>query len=117
MNILLTFFATIILALAVCVHVNGDTNQQNITDILSGDSEGAFARAIEPIEFVFPKDHGPHPDYKTEWWYYTGNLKTDSGREFGYQLTFFPKGVDCGDACTEIASGDKSDLHGAFRPN
>ena len=93
MNILLTFFATIILALAVCVHVNGDTNQQNITDILSGDSEGAFARAIEPMEFVFPKDHGPHPDYKTEWWYYTGNLKADSGREFGYQLTFFRRAL------------------------
>ena len=93
MNKLLTFFATIILALAVCVHVNGDTNQRNITDILSGDSEGAFARAVEPMEFVFPKDHGPHPDYKTEWWYYTGNLKTDSGREFGYQLTFFRRAL------------------------
>ena len=93
MNILLTFFATIILALAVCVHANDDTSQRNITDILSGDSEGAFARAVEPMDFVFPKDHGPHPDYKTEWWYYTGNLKTDSGREFGYQLTFFRRAL------------------------
>ena len=93
MNKLLTFFAAIILALAVCVHVNGDTSRQNITDILSGDGEGAFARAVEPMEFVFPKDHGAHPDYKTEWWYYTGNLKTDSGREFGYQLTFFRRAL------------------------
>lgn len=93
MNILLTFFATIILALAVCVHANDDTSQRNITDILSGDSQGEFSRAVEPMDFVFPKDHGPHPDYKTEWWYYTGNLKTDSGREFGYQLTFFRRGL------------------------
>ena len=39
--------------------------------------------------FVFPKDHGPHPDYKIEWWYYTGNLQANNGQEFGYQLTFF----------------------------
>ncbi|MDE0298873.1 MAG: carotenoid 1,2-hydratase [Candidatus Poribacteria bacterium] len=93
MNKLLTFFATIILALAVSAHVNGDTRRQNITDILSGDSEGAFARAIEAMKFVFPKDHGPHPDYKIEWWYYTGNLKSDGGREFGYQLTIFRRAL------------------------
>ncbi len=43
--------------------------------------------------YVFPRDHGSHPDFKTEWWYFTGNLKSDSGREFGYQLTFFRQGV------------------------
>ena len=93
MNTPLALFTTIILALGHFVHVNGDTDQRNIADILSGDSEGAFARAVEPMEFVFPKDHGAHPGYKTEWWYYTGNLKTDSGREFGYQLTFFRRGL------------------------
>lgn len=51
-------------------------------------SEG-FARATEPIEFSFPLDHGPHPDYTTEWWYYTGNLISSDGSPFGYQLTFF----------------------------
>ena len=93
MNKLLAFFATIVFVLAVCAHINGDTNQRNITEILSGESGEEFACAVEPIEFVFPKDHGPHPDYKTEWWYYTGNLKTDSGREFGYQLTFFRRAL------------------------
>ena len=43
--------------------------------------------------YVFPRDHGSHPDFKTEWWYFTGNLKSDTGREFGYQLTFFRQGV------------------------
>jgi predicted secreted hydrolase len=41
----------------------------------------------------FPEDHGSHPDFKTEWWYFTGNVESDDGREFGYQLTFFRQGV------------------------
>jgi predicted secreted hydrolase len=39
--------------------------------------------------FQFPRDHGAHPEYKTEWWYYVGHLKAASGETFGYQLTFF----------------------------
>jgi predicted secreted hydrolase len=41
-----------------------------------------------------PADHASHPDYKLEWWYYTGNLDAADGRRFGYQLTFFRIGVD-----------------------
>jgi len=41
----------------------------------------------------FPRDHAAHPPYRTEWWYYTGNLETVEGRRFGYQLTFFRTGV------------------------
>jgi predicted secreted hydrolase len=44
--------------------------------------------------FTFPRDHASHPDYKIEWWYYTGNLETAAGRRFGYQVTFFRVGVD-----------------------
>jgi predicted secreted hydrolase len=54
------------------------------------------ARAGEDFEmprpgrvFQFPRDHGAHPDYKTEWWYYVGHLTAASGESFGYQLTFF----------------------------
>ncbi len=43
---------------------------------------------------VLPADHASHPDYKLEWWYYTGNLDAADGRRFGYQLTFFRVGVD-----------------------
>jgi predicted secreted hydrolase len=39
--------------------------------------------------FHFPEDHAAHFNYRTEWWYFTGNLRTAEGREFGYQLTFF----------------------------
>ena len=44
--------------------------------------------------FAFPRDHASHPDYKIEWWYYTGNVKAADGRRFGYQVTFFRVGVD-----------------------
>lgn len=54
----------------------------------SGDLAG-FARALGPRPFSFPDDHGPHPEYRTEWWYYTGNLETPAGRHVGFQLTFF----------------------------
>lgn len=43
---------------------------------------------------ALPADHVSHPDYKIEWWYYTGNLDTAEGRRFGYQLTFFRVGVN-----------------------
>jgi len=44
-------------------------------------------------EYSFPRDHGSHPDFKTEWWYFTGNLTAKDGRAFGYQLTFFRQGI------------------------
>jgi predicted secreted hydrolase len=54
----------------------------------AGDLAG-YARALAPRPFVFPADAGPHPDFRTEWWYYTGNLQTADGGHFGFQLTFF----------------------------
>jgi predicted secreted hydrolase len=56
--------------------------------IAGGDTAG-FARAVEPRPFVFPQDHGPHPAYRTEWWYLTGNLASEAGDPFGFQITFF----------------------------
>ena len=52
-----------------------------------------FARADGPRPLAFPADHGPHNDFQTEWWYYTGNLQTSDGRHFGYQLTFFRRAL------------------------
>lgn len=43
--------------------------------------------------YEFPRDHHPHPEFKTEWWYFTGNLSDSAGRRFGYQLTFFRQGI------------------------
>jgi predicted secreted hydrolase len=61
----------------------------SIAETLRAPSAAGYARAIEPREFRFPADHGPHPEFRTEWWYYTGNLETAEGRRFGFQLTFF----------------------------
>jgi predicted secreted hydrolase len=56
---------------------------------LADGDRGDFRRALEPLALVFPRDHGAHPDYRTEWWYFTGNLFADDGRHFGFELTFF----------------------------
>ncbi|PDW04034.1 lipocalin-like domain-containing protein [Candidatus Viridilinea mediisalina] len=61
--------------------------QFDAVELLGSTSEG-FARAYSPKPFSFPRDHGPHPAYQFEWWYYTGNLYAGA-RHFGYQLTFF----------------------------
>jgi predicted secreted hydrolase len=49
--------------------------------------------ALPGWNYQFPSDHGSHPDFKTEWWYFTGNLQAKKGEEFGFQLTFFRQGV------------------------
>ncbi len=59
-----------------------------VTDLLAGEASG-YLQALSPREFSFPVDHGPHPGFRTEWWYYTGNLEDEEGEHFGFQLTFF----------------------------
>jgi len=48
-----------------------------------------YAQVLQPREFEFPLDHGPHPEYRQEWWYVTGNLDASDGERFGFELTFF----------------------------
>lgn len=52
-----------------------------------------WKQAAGPREWSFPRDHGAHPEFRTEWWYFTGNLKNSGGRQYGYQLTFFRQGL------------------------
>ncbi len=54
-----------------------------------GPADDRFARAAGPREFCFPRDHGPHPEFRNEWWYWTGNLESSGGHRYGYQLTIF----------------------------
>jgi predicted secreted hydrolase len=75
--------------------VKPDTQPPNVL-LEKKSSTGGFTQALEPQTFEFPKDHGPHLDYQTEWWYFTGNLETNQGRHFGYQLTFFRRGLSPG---------------------
>ena len=54
-------------------------------------------RAASPgYVFSFPRDHFNHPDFQTEWWYYTGHLKSENGQAFGFQMTFFRQAVQRG---------------------
>ena len=50
---------------------------------------GGFAIPRPNPSFVFPRDHGSHPEFRTEWWYVTGHLDAANGRRFGFQVTFF----------------------------
>ena len=52
-----------------------------------------WKQAIGQRTWSFPRDHGAHPEFRTEWWYFTGNLRDGSGNRYGYQLTFFRQGV------------------------
>ena len=54
-----------------------------------GASPQGFARVLAPRPLRFPADHGPHPEFRSEWWYYTGNVASSDGRRFAFQLTFF----------------------------
>jgi predicted secreted hydrolase len=62
--------------------------------IVSLPAAGSWRQAAAGYAFAFPRDHASHPDFKIEWWYYTGNLDAADGRRFGYQITFFRIGVD-----------------------
>lgn len=65
--------------------------------------DAGFARVTEPRAFDFPADHAAHPDYATEWWYFTGNLQSAQGRAFGYQLTLFRVGLKPGESRSDSA--------------
>ncbi len=51
-----------------------------------------WAIALPGYSIALPKDNYPHYNFRTEWWYFTGNLRTADGRAFGYELTFFRHG-------------------------
>lgn len=53
----------------------------------------SWSKAVGQWNWAFPRDHGAHQDFQTEWWYFTGNLQDAQGRPFGYQLTFFRQGL------------------------
>jgi predicted secreted hydrolase len=58
-----------------------------------GEDAAGWRRAEPGWKFDWPRDHAVHRDFKTEWWYFTGNLRAADGRRFGYQVTFFRQGI------------------------
>lgn len=70
-----------------------------------------YREALPGYAYQFPRDHFNHPDYRTEWWYYTGNLKTADGHRFGFELTFFRQGINRDRKPLQNASWDVQDLY------
>jgi len=60
-------------------------------------SASRFSSAKPGYVYAFPRDHGSHEQFQTEWWYFTGHLRGPNGRRFGYELTFFRRGIDSPD--------------------
>ncbi len=69
------------------------TAQASLLPLLTEEDAAGFARATLPNNIQFPRDFGSHPEYQTEWWYYTGNLEGENGRLFGYQFTIFRRAL------------------------
>ncbi|HXK59465.1 MAG TPA: lipocalin-like domain-containing protein [Acidobacteriota bacterium] len=61
---------------------------------IDSDDRNEWKHAKPGYQYRFPQDHASHPDYALEWWYYTGNVGTEEGQLFGYQLTFFRIGLE-----------------------
>ena len=76
------WLASLIISLATCI---GNPEVSH--------AEAQWQKALEPWNWSFPRDHGQHPDFQTEWWYFTGNVRTKAGRDFGYELTIFRYGI------------------------
>lgn len=68
-----------------------------------------YRPAVPGYRYSFPRDHFNHPDFQTEWWYYTGNLKAADGHRFGFELTFFRQAVSRNAAQT--GAWDVQDVH------
>ncbi len=97
-NNLMVWGLIIIGVLAICWFLSAVQNRRpveprleinsGLSDILSAEHK-SFAKVYKPRAFIFPQDHGAHPEYRIEWWYFTGNVQTKTKRKFGYELTFF----------------------------
>jgi len=81
--------ASIFFVIFAALADNESNERSELSALLSAESNIGFAMATEPRTFEFPRDHGPHHEYRNEWWYVTGNLDAADGRRFGFELTIF----------------------------
>jgi predicted secreted hydrolase len=87
---------TLIVMLAVVVTAfAGPAQAQGFAGL--GEDVGGFAPVVPGKPIVFPADHGPHADYRVEWWYFTANLKDAQGTSYGVQWTLFRQATMPGD--------------------
>lgn len=88
----------------------------DVVGLLQGEPPAGFARVTAPLALSFPRDAGPHPDFQTEWWYFTGNLAEPAkgagtgaqGDRFGFQLTFFRRALRPPAAASAPATPDSA---------
>jgi predicted secreted hydrolase len=75
------------------VDAAGPPGGSDLDVIRSTAADPGFELVLQPRTFEFPRDHGPHPQFRHEWWYVTGNLDSSRGERFGFELTFFRVGL------------------------
>lgn len=81
-------------------------------------SHGGFVQAIGARTFEFPRDHGSHPEFKTEWWYFTGALRTKDGEDLGFEATWFRRALkpasEAPPRASKLAAREVFAFHGAL---
>lgn len=82
-------FCLSLIVLAACQPEDRNGSDLPLRQQLDDTPHSGFAQATKPRPLLFPQDHGAHPEFKNEWWYFTGNLQSPQGKRFGYQVTFF----------------------------
>jgi predicted secreted hydrolase len=76
---------------------------------MASSAQTPYQTAVPGYRYQFPRDYFNHPDYQTEWWYYTGNVSSENGHQFGFELTFFRQAID------RDATKDKTwDVHDVY---
>lgn len=60
--------------------------------VLLAEKDFEYQEALPGYHYQFPRDHFEHEDFRTEWWYYTGNVTGPAGERYGFQLVFFREG-------------------------
>jgi len=71
------------------IQAANETGSSRLSELLGSEDADGYPMALQAHDFRFPDDHGPHPQYRNEWWYVTGNLDGEKGERFGYELTLF----------------------------
>ena len=85
----------LLIFLTACAPATAPSAEVQIPDVsgLNEEIPAGFVAADGSRPLTFPQDFGAHEDFRTEWWYYTGNLQTTEGRHFGFELTIFRVGL------------------------
>ena len=72
----------------------GETGDvSSLSSLLGGEDGAGFEQVMAPRAFEFPRDWLAHPEYRTEWWYFTGNVQDAAGARWGFELALFRFGI------------------------